>query len=245
MKAAREKQKRNRANTQHAPRPQAAAAAPERPPAPSAWRLHTLLLGLALVALLAYSNSFRTGFVFDNSVLMKDTRIQALTSENVDLIWNQEYWYNWSISGLYRPLATFSYLFNYAILGNAGHPAGYHWLNFGLHAVNMALVYALGVLLLGEIGPAFAMAALWALHPLLTESITYFIGRSDLLSAFGVLAGFLAYVQATRAAGHRRLVWLAGAALATSIGAFSKESAIVVLAVIAIYDFAFRPGLAW
>jgi len=135
MKAVREKQKQKEA-------PKPPTPAPAEPPASQIpWRRHALLLGaLVLAALLAYSNSFSAGFVFDNGVLMKDSRIKAVTSDNLDLIWNQEYWYNWSISGLYRPLSTLSYLFNYAILGNAEHPAGYHWVNFSLHSINIALV---------------------------------------------------------------------------------------------------------
>ena len=41
-------------------------------------------------------------------------------------------------------------------------PAGYHWLNFWLHAINIALVYALGLVLFEEIPAALALAALWA-----------------------------------------------------------------------------------
>ena len=52
----------------------------------------------------------------------------------------------------YRPLTTLSYLLNYAVLGNCPHPAGYHWVNFALHAVNIALVYLLGLLLFQETG---------------------------------------------------------------------------------------------
>ena len=240
MKAVREKQKRREAASSPA---QTTAAAPESPPA---WRRHAILLmALTLVALIAYSNSFSAGFVFDNSVLIKDSRLKAVTQENLDLIWNQEYWYNWSISGLYRPLSTISYLFNYAILGNGEHPAGYHWINFLLHAVNLCLVYALGLLLVGDIGPAFAMAAVWALHPLLTESVTNIVGRADLLSAFGVLAGLLCYVKATQGSVRGSLPWLGGIAAVTAVGAFSKESAVVVIAVMLLYDFSFRRDLSW
>src|SRR5689334_14643852 len=141
MKAVREKQKRGGKPVVSSPSP------PEPGPAapPSAWRKHALLISaLWLFALIAYSNSFSSGFVFDNTVLMQDSRIKALTPENIDLILTQEYWYKWSLTGLYRPLTTFSYLFNYVILGNGSAPAGYHLVNFGLHAVNIALVYALG-----------------------------------------------------------------------------------------------------
>jgi len=70
-------------------------------------------------------------------------------------------------------------------------PGGYHWVNLALHEVNVALVYVLGILVLGEIAPALALAAIWGLHPLLTEAVTNIVGRADLLAAFGVLAGLL------------------------------------------------------
>ena len=153
------------------------------------------ILGLWAFALLAYSNSFRAGLSLDNAwVIQEDSRIQAATSENARLILTQDYSYKNSSSGLYRPLTTFSYLVNYTILGGGAHPAGYHWVNFALHAVNILLVYWLGLLLFREMGPAWALAAVWALHPILTESVTNIVGRADLLAGFGVLAGLLCHV---------------------------------------------------
>src|SRR5436309_7607582 len=87
-----------------------------RYPAPARWRRHALwIAALWAAALLAYSNSFQTGFVNDNSLLiLHDPRIQAVTPQNIRLIWSQEYWYGNAVSGLYRPVSTLSYLFNYA-----------------------------------------------------------------------------------------------------------------------------------
>jgi tetratricopeptide (TPR) repeat protein len=204
-----------------------------------------LILALCAASLVAYSNSFSSGFVFDNAGLLQDTRIQAVTPENIHLILTQEYWYKWSIAGLYRPFATFTYLFNYAILGGADQPAGYHWVNFLLHAANIALVYALGLVLFEEIAPAFALAALWSLHPILTESVTNIIGRTDLLAALGVLAGLLCHIRATATHGTRRLAWLLALMAATAVGLFSKESAVVVVAVMALYDLTFCKAAAW
>ncbi len=146
------------------------------------------MLALWAFALLAYSNSFRAGLAFDNAaVILQDSRIRAATPENLHLILTEEYWYNRMTTGLYRPLTTFSYLLNYAIFGNGPHPAGYHWVNFALHAVNIALVYLLGLLLFQESKLkerlALALAAVWAVHPVLTESVTNIVGRADLLAA--------------------------------------------------------------
>ena len=85
------------------------------------------LLGLA--AMLAFSNSFSTGFALDNHMILEDTRIETASVANIDLIFRHTYWWPNGESGLYRPLATLSYLFNYAVLGNGNHPAGYHWVN--------------------------------------------------------------------------------------------------------------------
>jgi len=106
------------------------------------------------------------------------------------------------------PLTTFSYLLNYTVFGNGPHPAGYHWVNFALHAVNIALVYLLGLLLFQESKlkerVAFALAAVWSLHPVLTESVTNIVGRADLLAGFGVLAGLLCHIHGGAASGWRK-----------------------------------------
>ena len=65
-----------------------------RPHAPSILLLWTFLL-------LAYSNSFRTGLIFDNRLaILQDTRVQAATAENVSAIMGGDYWYRTSSSGL-------------------------------------------------------------------------------------------------------------------------------------------------
>ena len=198
------------------------------------------------MALLAYSNSFRGGLVFDNHLaITQDPRIREATAKNIHLIFTQDYWYKTSITALYRPFTTFSYLFNYAILHNGIQTTAYHWLNFALHAANIALVYLLALLMFKETWPAFATTALWAVHPVLTESVTNIVGRSDLLAAFGVLAGLLCYIRGLTASGWRKAVWLLAAVLVIAVGMFSKESAIVVLAVVPLYDISFGKTAAW
>ncbi len=224
-------------------RKKAAAPTPVPPPAPARpslrphmWRV----LGLWAVALAAYANSFRAGMTLDNAtIILKDARIQAATLANLRLIFSQEYWYGNATTNLYRPLTTISYLVNFAILGNGPHPAGYHWGNFAIHAVNILLVYSLGLLILRRPWLSMALAAVWSVHPVLTESVTNIVGRADELAAFGVLAALLCHVRGAAARGPRKAAWLAATAVAAAIGIFSKESGVVVLAVLPLYDFAF------
>ena len=215
------------------------------------WRRHGWrLLALGGLVLVAYSNSFQAALVFDNaSAIGEDPRIREATTENIESILKGRYWYGngarAATTPWYRPLTTFSYLVNYAVLGNGPRPAGYHWVNLALHEVNVALVYALGVLIFGETAPAWALAAIWGLHPLLTEAVTNIVGRADLLAAFGVLAGLLCHVKGASAAGRRRVAWLAGLAAAQAVGLFSKENAAVLPGIMLLYDLTWPERATW
>jgi tetratricopeptide (TPR) repeat protein len=188
------------------------------------------------LAFLAYSNSFGALFLMDNrEIILNDSRVHAATADHILRILNGPYW-EVKLAGLYRPLVNLSYLLNYAVLGNGATPFGYHLMNFLIHAVNIGLVYALGVLIFDALPPACLLAALWGIHPVLTESVTNLVGRADLLAALGVLAALLAYTRAIRAEGRRQTAWFAAVALASAIGMFSKESAIVAIAVLFLYD---------
>jgi tetratricopeptide (TPR) repeat protein len=211
------------------------------------WRQHAWrILALWVVVLAAYSNSFRAGLVFDSAgLLLQDARIRAATAQNIGRILTGQYWSSSMAAGLYRPFTTLSYLFNYAVLGNGTSPAGYHWVNLALHGANVALVYLLGILLLEDAAAALAIAAVWGLHPLLTESVTNVVGRADLLAAFGVLAGLLCHVKGAAAPGRRKIVWLAGLVAACVVGLFSKESAAVLPGIMLLYDLTWVRRAAW
>ena len=215
------------------------------------WRRHGWrLLAIWGLVFAAYSNSFQTALVFDNvSVIGEDPRIQEATAHNLASILTGSYWYGNSPraihAGLYRPLTTLTYLLNYAVLGDGPRPAGYHRVNFVLHEINVALVYALGILIFAETAPAWALAALWGLHPLLTESVTNIVGRADLLAALGVLAGLLCHIRAASATGRRRVAWLAGLAAAQGVGLFSKENAAVLPGLLLLYDLTWSGRAQW
>ena len=195
---------------------------------------------LCAITLAAYANSFGMGFALDAPLIIaKDSRIRAATAENLNLILHQDYWWPSFVSGLYRPVTTASFLLNYAILGNGENATGYHWVNFLLHLGNVWLVYALSLRLLKRAWPAFFAAALWAVHPIGTESVTNVVGRADLLAAMAVLGGLLLYVRSPAARGLR--LGLAAAALfaVATVGVFSKENAAVLLGLMLLWDVSF------
>ena len=190
------------------------------------------------MALLAYSNSFHAGFTLDNAILLQERQIYEATRQNVGLILQHTYWWPTGESGLYRPLTILSFLFNYAVLGNGEHPEGYHWINFLFHAANIVLAFAITRRLVRGVLPAVFIAGIWGVHPLLTDAVTNIVGRADLLAGLSVLGGFLTYLKFKENQGWQRRTWLVCLFLAASIGFFSKESAVTLMGVIALYELA-------
>jgi tetratricopeptide (TPR) repeat protein len=200
---------------------------------------------LWLLIAAAYSNSQHGRLVFDSApIVLDDPRVHAATLSNVHQILTGDYWYRNAGSGLYRPLTTFSYLVNYDVLGNGPRPEGYHWVNLALHLTNILLVYLLGLAILEEIGWAWMLAALWGVHPVLTEAVTNIVGRADLLMAMGVLAGLLCYLRSLPAQGREKILWLVAMSLAQLVALFSKESGVVLVGLILLYELTFgaSPG---
>jgi len=71
------------------------------------------------------------------------------------------------------------------------------------------------------------------------------VGRADLLAAFGVLAGLLCYIRSGTAGGWRRSLWLVALMAAATTGIFSKESGVLVVAAVLLWDLAFRRDAPW
>jgi len=219
------------------PKPPKAQRPPALKPKAQSLRASVILAALALLTLIAYADSFRAGFVFDNRVLLlEDTRLRALTVSNLDLILQKPYWWPFVDVPLYRPATTFSYLLNYRVLGNADRPVGYHVVNWLLHTANVWLVFGLALRIGRRFWPAAFAAALWAVHPVGTEAVTNIVGRADVLAAFGVLLSFYAHLAAQDGQGRWRWSWTAVSLAAMTIAVFSKESAIAGVGVIVLYD---------
>jgi protein O-mannosyl-transferase len=120
-------------------------------------RYPAALVALCLLTLLAFANSFQSGFILDNKGLLLDPRIREATPENIGLMFGHTYWWPTAESGLYRPFTTLTYLFNYAVLGDRDQPGGYHWINLILHLGNVLLAFAIARRLIGSFWQCFSL----------------------------------------------------------------------------------------
>jgi len=205
-------------------------------------------LGLGLIILAAYSNSFSAGLVLDNSVVIgDDPRIRAVNGDNIQLILTKNYWWPAFESNLYRPLTTMSYLINYRLFSH-GAPdkfdlatvPSFHWVNFLLQWANVFLVLVIVRRLSGQLALATVAAALFAVHPVNVESVTNIVGRGDLLATLSILLGGWCYLRAAEATGWGKVAWLTGVAFNALWGIFAKESAVLLAAFVFLYDLIWR-----
>ncbi|HEY1341860.1 MAG TPA: tetratricopeptide repeat protein [Bryobacteraceae bacterium] len=189
--------------------------------------------GLCVITLAVYANALGCDLALDGPWLVRgDSRIRAVSAENLGLIWSKPYWWPSYADWLYRPVTTTSFLVNYT-LGGGNDAFGYHAVNLALHLANVLLVFALARRLFPNALPAFLAAALWAVHPIGVETVTNIAGRADLLSVLAVLTGLLLYTRSS----VPRTEALFGVAL---FGLLSKENAAVLAGLMLLWDLAFR-----
>jgi hypothetical protein len=145
-----------------------------------------------------------------------------------------------------RPLTLLSFALNY-VIGGPG-VEGYRAVNIVIHALNSVLAYFvifLTLRLAGHDGAwprrmALLVALIFAVHPVQTQAVTYIVQRSESLAAFFYLTGVLFFILAlTRRAGAARWPLYAAVAVCYGLALLSKEVAITLPAVLALYDFYF------
>ena len=178
----------------------------------------------------------------------------------VNYFW-QDYWWPKGISGLYRPLTSITYWWNFAPIRaippkqwqtlqdenpaeyyriHAGTLQRFHWTNSILHAVASTLTYFLMLALCGRFWVAAMTGALFSVHPITVESVANIIGRADIFAAIAVFSALLCYIRSTKVAGPWRIPWLMATMFIGLFGVFAKESALAFAPVCVVYEVIYR-----
>jgi hypothetical protein len=139
----------------------------------------------------------------------------------------------------YRPVATLSYAADYALWGL--NPFGYHLTNVVLHAVAVMLVAVAVTSLTDRPAVGRLTAILFALHPVTVEVVPVTARRQDILWTVFALGTVILFVRwyrgfdrwADRSGNQHRL--LGGALIAYALALGSKETAVVVMGLVAAW----------
>ncbi len=130
-----------------------------------------------------------------------------------------------SVRAFFRPLVTLSYRLDYLVHGAS--PFGFHLTNVVLHATVAVLVFAWMRRLGAGLAASAVATALWALHPRLTESVTWVSGRTDVLAALLMFAAMLTWPDDDAEGTARRPLQSWGAAALLLLALLAKEIAVV------------------
>jgi tetratricopeptide (TPR) repeat protein len=138
---------------------------------------------------------------------------------------------------------------NYALGGVT--PWGYHVVNLAIHI--LAGLTLFGIVRRTLMQPplrecfgaaanelALALAVLWALHPLQTESVTYLSQRAESLMGLFYLLTLYAFVRGT--ASPRRGIWFMVSVVACLLGMATKEVMASAPLMVLLYDRTFVSG---
>lgn len=131
--------------------------------------------------------------------------------------------------GYYRPLIGLSYYFDRALWGL--DLRSMHLDNIVMHLINVLILFWIAVLVTRKNSDIhsplpFAGAALFACHPIATESVNWISGRTDLLAGNFVLTAAVLLLL-YRSSGLMR--YLVASAVCILLGVLSKESAFGML----------------
>ncbi|MFA5260867.1 MAG: hypothetical protein WC450_06535, partial [Candidatus Omnitrophota bacterium] len=211
----------------------------------------TIIL-LLVLTFLTFANSLNNGFIGDslsifrnNSFYKHPAHLKFLFSKKLIMApeqnqsrWGEESFYSGLIS--YRPVTALTFFTDYALYRD--NPLGYHLTNILLHLITVGLVFALAWSLLPTPASAFMAAILFGVHPIQSEAVNCIGYRSDLLATLFILTALLMYRRAESCAPpSRKFLGVSLAALGLAL--FSKETALVFMPLLVLYDgYVFKPA---
>ncbi|MEN6457847.1 MAG: tetratricopeptide repeat protein [Thermoguttaceae bacterium] len=206
----------------------------------------SLAAGLIVLAtVLAFANGLSGPFVLDDEPSITDNEsIRRLWPISTPLCPPTQ---GQTVTG--RPVLNVSLAVNYAMSGL--RVSSYHVTNLAIHAAAALLLFGLlrrTFLLPAMRRPwrtmatpvALAVALLWAVHPLQTESVTYIIQRAESLVALFYLLTLYGLVRGARSV--RPGGWYVLSAFACLLGMGTKEVMVFAPAIALLYDRTFLAG---
>jgi len=211
---------------------------------------HLIAIGLiAGVALLAYSNTFRVPFHFDdrpNITENPNVQIKVFTWDRIERLVKNTY------KETIRVFSYFTLALNYYFGGF--NVFGYHLVNFVVHVASGIFLYWFLMLtfnlpsLREKYGPISYKVALFSSlifisHPIQTQSVTYIVQRMASMAGMFYLLSLVLYVKGRLTTGRPRMLYFGGMVLSYLLGVFSKENVAILPLFIALYEFYFFQDL--
>src|SRR5271157_2452501 len=192
-------------------------------------RSAVLCLLLVLLTLVLYNPVVHNEFtnLDDDDYIVHNPHVTAgLTWDTVKWSFRTYHAANW------HPLTWLSHALDYQLFKL--NPAGHHYVNLLLHALNAVLLFLLLEAATGLTWPSLMVAALFALHPVNVESVAWAAERKNVLSMLFFLLALHAYDRYGRT-GRRYLYLLV--AIFFALGLMAKPQVVTLPFVLLLWDY--------
>ena len=137
-----------------------------------------------------YSPAQNAPFLFDDNRVITENKLVKSLNNLGDLFTGKTTTSpNLTSGGMCRPLLMYTFALNYRFSGL--NPAGYRIVNLALHFANAALLAFLLITLGFGTALSAALAAIFLVHPINSETVIAISNRSDLMAALFMLAAFI------------------------------------------------------
>ena len=196
------------------------------------------------VGLLAYHNSFRGPFIYDDGPSILENRSIRHLWPITQALQPPRTGRGITVEG--RPLINLSLAINYALGGT--NVWGYHAFNLAVHI--LAGLTLLGIARRTLLGPglrerfgaaanglALAVALIWTVHPLQTESVTYIAQRAESIMGLFYLVTLYCFIRGAES--PHPWLWYGLSVTACALGMASKEVMVSAPVIVLLYDRAF------
>jgi len=194
---------------------------------------------LAAAAFAAYLPSLDSEFINwdDNKYVTENPQVQqGLTWSTVKWAFGTSF-----VASNWHPLTWLSHAADVEIFGG-DNARGHHLTNILLHAANTGLLAIALFYLTGRLWPSAVVAALFALHPLHVESVTWVAERKDVLSTMLMFLALWAYAAYVRRPSWRRYALIV---LTMVLSLLSKPMAVTLPCVLLLLDAWPLGRLSW
>ena len=150
---------------------------------------------ITAISLLVYVRSFFFKYTyFDDNVLILDNLFFLKEIGNFFNAFTMEVFHVLHASAAYyRPMLTISFMMD-AIFSGA-NPFLYHFTSVLIHIVNSCLVYLTLKKIKISNDLSFILAAIFAVHPILIQGVSWLPGRNDSLLALFILPAFIFFID--------------------------------------------------
>ena len=124
----------------------------------------------------------------------------------------------------WRPIVLLSFFCDFQVWQL--NPAGYHLSNILLNAALALMIFFILYLLCKQSLIAFLITLFYSLHPARVEAVAWISGRTDLLSAAGILGALLCFILFLKEVKGKNLL-LTGMFLLFTCALLAKENAVI------------------